>query len=240
MRLLMTLEILQEKRQIDAARQEMVARGISTMASPLYGVLRRFGLVSGIAIGDRVKSWDILTTINFLERNANKGDPILDIGCYASEILLALHKLGYSNLTGVDLNPNLQKMPFADRIRFEQANFLKTPFKDASFKIITSISVIEHGYDGAALFKEMSRLLQPGGVFIASFDYWQEKVDTAGIKFFDMDWIIFSEIDVQKMIKNAAEEGLYPAGDIQFGGRDKTIHCGGKDYTFGWLALKKK
>ncbi len=236
----MTLQILQEKRQIDEARNELVLRGISTMASPLYRFLRRFGLVSGIVLGDRVKSWDILTTINFLESNANKNDPILDIGCYASEILPSLRKLGYSNLSGVDLNPNLQKMPFADSIRFCKANFMKTPFEDASFRAITSISVIEHGYDGSALFKEMSRLLRPGGFFIASFDYWQEKINTASIKFFDMSWIIFSKDDIQKMLKYAAAEGLFPVGEVQFSGKDKTIHCVGMDYTFGWLVLKKE
>jgi hypothetical protein len=80
----------------------------------------------------------------------------------------------------------------------------------------------------------------PGGYFIASFDYWQEKIDTTGTKFFDMDWKIFSQAEVFQMIQDAAQYGLHPVGELQPQGKDRVIHCGGKDYTFGWLVLQKR
>ena len=186
-----------------------------------------------------VKSWDVLATVNFLESHVKKNEPILDIGCYASEVIVALHKLGYSNLTGADLDPNLKRMPYQDCIRYEIVNFMHTKFEDASFQAITSISVIEHDFDGQALLKEMSRLLRPGGYFIASFDYWPEKIDTSGTRFFGMDWKIFSKAEINEFVTEAAAYRLHPIGEMRYEGNDKPIDCAAKQYTFGWLVLSK-
>ena len=236
---MMTMEVLQDELQITNARQELIRRGISFTESAFRSLIRRLGFVRGVAVGDRVKSWDVLSTLNLIESHLQKNKPILDIGCYASEVIVALHTLGYSNLVGVDLNPDLQKMPYANSIRYVSGNFLHTEFEDASFQAITSISVIEHGFDGPALLREMSRLLKPGGFFIASFDYWPEKIDTTGIKFFGMDWKIFSMQDVADFVSQAANYGLVPVGKMRYEGKEKVIDCGGKKYTFGWLVLER-
>ncbi|MFA6176125.1 MAG: class I SAM-dependent methyltransferase, partial [Phycisphaerae bacterium] len=152
----------------------------------------------------------------------------------------ALHKLGYSILTGIDLNSNLQKMPYPKTIRYEIANFMNTKFADASFQAITSISVIEHGFNGASLLKEMSRLLKPGGCFISSFDYWPEKIDTTGQNFFGMDWKIFSKNEIADFINEATAYNLFPVGTMDYTSGDKAIDYWGKQYTFAWLALEKK
>jgi SAM-dependent methyltransferase len=233
------MEVLQDKLQIGKARQELINKGVSHVDSPTRSLMRRLGLVRGMAIGDMVKSWDVLSTVNFLEGHVGTNEPILDIGCYASEVIVALHKLDYSHLTGVDLNPHSRKMPYQDSIRYEITDFMHTPFEDASFQAITSISVIEHGFDGQSLLKEMSRLLKPCGYFIASFDYWPEKIDTTGITFFGMDWKIFSRDEVVNFTTEAAGYGLFPVGEMMYGGKDKPIDFGGKQYTFAWLVLTK-
>jgi len=236
----MVLEVLQNKLQITNAREEMIRKGASLVDSPLRSLMRKLGLVRGVAVGDTVKSWDVLSTVNFLENHVKKNEPILDIGCYASEVIVAMHKLGYSNLTGVDLNPNLQKMPYQDSIRYEISDFMHTKFEDASFQAITSISVIEHSFDGPSLLKEMSRLLKPGGYFIASFDYWPEKVDTAGIKLFGLDLTIFSKAELLGFIEEALDYGLVPIGEVNLDAKNPLIEWGGKKYTFGWLILQKR
>lgn len=238
----MSMEVLQNKLQIKKARQELDNKGASYVDSPdsrLKSLMRKLGLVNGVIVGDKVKSWDVLSTVNFIESHVKKHEPILDIGCYASEILASLHKIGYSNLAGADLNPNLNKMPYQDSIRYEVTNFMHTKFQDSSFKAITSISVIEHGFNGQALLMEISRLLKPDGYFISSFDYWPEKINTTGIKFFGMDWYIFSKQDVADFVAQATKYGLVPVGELHFEGQDTPIECGGKKYTFGWLVLKK-
>lgn len=238
----MSMEVLQDKLQISKARQELDRKGASHVDTPdsrLKSIMRKLGLIGGVVMGDMVKSWDVLATVNFIESHVKKNEPILDIGCYCSEILASLHKVGYSNLTGADLNPNLNQMPYQDSIKYEVTNFMHTQFADASFKAITSISVIEHDFNAQALLKEMYRLLMPGGYFIASFDYWPDKIDTTGTKFFGMDWKIFSKDEVNKFVTEAAAYGFLPAGMMNYGGKDKPIDCANKQYTFGWLVLTK-
>jgi SAM-dependent methyltransferase len=233
------MEVLQHTSQIRAARRELKKKGVSFAESRLRSLMRRLRLARGIAVGHTLKSWDVLSTLNLIERDVPQTEPILDIGCYASEVLVALHRMGYSNLTGIDLNPDLEKMPYANSIRYENCNFMNTQFEDGSFRAITSISVIEHGFNGSALSKEMARLLKPGGFFIASFDYWPEKIDTSGLKFFGMDWKIFSKQEVTDFISQAATDGLVPAGEMHYSCQKKPIHFGGMEYTFAWMVLKK-
>jgi len=130
-------------------------------------------------------------------------------------------------------------MPYQDFIRYEIADFRHAPFEDASFHAITSISVIEHGFDGPALLKEISRLLRVGGYFIASFDYWPVKIDTTGTSFFGMEWKIFSKEEVIHFVAEAENYGLYPVGELMFDSKDRPIATAGKQYTFGWLVLAR-
>ncbi|MDE3022532.1 MAG: class I SAM-dependent methyltransferase [Pseudomonadota bacterium] len=233
------MEVLKNRSQIADARQILKKKGVSSIESITYSFLRRFGLKHRVVLGDYLKSWDVSETLGFIERNIKKNEPILDIGCYASEIIVALYKLGYTNLTGADLNAALKEMPYQNAIHYEVCNFMKTPFLDASFKVITSISVIEHGFDEHALLKEISRLLQLTGYFIASFDYWSEKIDTNEIQFFGMDWKIFSKQEIEDFVEQAAKYKLVPVGDFHYECQDAPIECSGKKYTFGWIVFKK-
>jgi SAM-dependent methyltransferase len=235
----MSLKILPSMASVDAARQAMVAMGASAIESPTRQRLRRFGLNRSIALGDHLKSWDMLETIRFLQAHVAPDQPILDIGAYASEITVSLDRVGYTRLSGVDLNRRIRRMPHADRIDYRVSDFMDTPFDDESFRAITAISVIEHGLDRTALLGEVARLLQPGGWFVASFDYWGDKIDTAGITIFDMSWTIFSQAEVEAFLAEAATFGLHPAGALDFTATERPVHYMERDYSFGWLALQK-
>ena len=235
----MTLQVLQVENQIREARRVMIEREISAIDSPGQRLMKSLRLARGMSVGDHQKSWDVLLALNFIEKNVAKGEPVADFGCYASEVLISLHKLGYTNLTGIDLNSKLDAMPNQHAIRYVVSDFMQTPFEDGAFKAITSISVIEHGFKPKLLLAEVSRLLLAGGFFIASFDYWPEKIDTKGTTFFDMDWLIFSRRDVEEFIELAGSFGLRPIGALEFGGKDRVINCAGKQYTFATLVLTK-
>lgn len=239
----MAMEVLQTRQQINQARAELSRRGLSAIPSPAEKKVKelasRLRLARPLIMGDKVKSWDVLKTAEFLEKNLDHARPVLDIGCYASEILVVLDRAGFTDLSGVDLNPRLGKMPAQDRIRYVRADFMDTPFEDASFSAVTAISVIEHGLNPPKLLREISRILKPGGYFLASFDYWPDKVDTSQTRFFDMDWLIFSQEDVSAFLGEAERHGLQPAGDLHFAAQDRAIEHGGFQYTFGWLALQK-
>ena len=236
----MTLEVLQSLEQVSMARRELERRSISFRSPAWKAWLIRRGLMRGIVLGDEIKSWDVAKTAAFLEQHVAKGEPILDIGAFASEIPPILHQLGYTAISGVDLNPRLAEMPFAGAVDYRVGDFLRAPYPDRHFAAITAISVIEHGFDGERLAREMGRLLRPGGYFVASFDYWPEKIGTDGIKMFDMSWTIFSRGDVQQFVEVAQGHGLVPCGPLQFGGSARPVSCAGKDYTFAWLALQRR
>lgn len=235
----MSLRVLKNKAEIVAARSEMHRLGIDCADGLLRSILKKLHLLSGQRLGDRVKSWDVLHTLRFASEHLSHKESVLDLGSYASEILPALSRLGFSSLTGIDLNPDLKKMPDAGMVKYIVRNFYESDLQSESFSAVTAISVIEHGFDSKRLLFEVSRLLRPGGYFIASVDYWFEKIDTSGIKVFGLDWVIFSQADMQKLLNEASQFGLVPVSELDFTVDQAPIHWQGKCYTFAWFALKK-
>jgi SAM-dependent methyltransferase len=238
---IVSVEVLLSKADVERARERLVARGVSCLELELGSrtLWQRIRRAPPARVGDAVKSWDILRTLEFVEGAHPKTARVLDLGAYSSEILCTLHRAGFGALTGVDLNPRVRTMPFGDRIRWEVGNFLRSPFPDRSFDVITSISVIEHGFDAPALLGEVSRLLEPGGTFVASFDYWPDKLDTSDTKFFGLDWRIFSRQEVEAFVEQARGYGLAPLGALALDAREHTVSCAGRDYTFAWMALRR-
>ena len=233
------MEVLQSKAQIGASREAMEHQGRSVLEGRLAKLMRRIWLAKGLPVGDMVKSWDVARSLDFIETHLPKDARILDLGAYCSEVPVSLANMGFTGVHGVDLNPKVKAMPHADRAKYSVSDFMNTPFPQASFDAVTAISVIEHGYEPERLFAELGRLLRPGAYFIASFDYWPEKIDTGNTRFFDMYWLIFSERDVTAMLEVAKRHGLSPAGDLHPQSAERAIHCMGYDYTFGWLVLRK-
>lgn len=235
----LTLRILKHKSEISKARKRLRDLGINCADGVIRILLKKLHLLSGPVLGDFMKSWDVHETAGFLIENLNKNEPILDLGAYASEILPALHQAGFSDLTGIDLNPEVAGMPHHHQIRYLVGDFYGSVFTDRSFSAITAISVIEHGYEPERLFPEISRLLRPGGYFIASVDYWPEKIDTGGIRVFDLDWLVFSRSELQDLFDIACSYGLVPLGDLDFEAENSLIAWQGKQYTFAWMVLMK-
>lgn len=236
----MSMEVLQTKAEIGSARTCLREMGADAADSSLVAWLKRKRLLPGIPLGDQVKSWDVWKTVFHIQANLPKDAPVLDLGAYACEVLPALHRLGFRSLTGIDLNTSLPNMPFGQSVTYQVGNFLETAVPDASFSAITAISVIEHGYQPQRLLAEVSRLLKPGGFFLASIDYWPAKIDTSGITVFGLDWLIFSQTDVEALFAMAADYGLEAVGDMRPAAGDALINWQSRSYTFAWIALRKR
>lgn len=236
----MGMEVLQSRSEIAAARAGLREMGADVADSAFVALLKRNRLWPGIPLGDQLKSWDVWKTVSFINQKLPKDATVLDLGAYACEVLPALHLLGYRSLTGVDLNQNLPAMPYRDAIRYLVGDFLETTLPDNSCEAITAISVIEHGYRPERLFSEISRLLKPGGYFLASLDYWPGKIDTSGVTVFGLDWLIFSRNDVDELIKKARTHGLEPVGEIRSEAGAPLISWQDRSYTFAWVALRKR
>jgi len=237
----MTVRVLQSRSEIAEARRSLVSRGVSRLRSvPLpLRVLRRLGFASPSPIGDRRKSWDVALCTRFLEEHVSRSSAILDLGAYASELPYVLHAAGYTSLFGIDFDPRLAAMPLQNAVHFIRGDFHRAPLRAESIDAITSISVIEHGFSADALFGEASRLLRPGGYFIASCDYWPEKIDTADVIEFGVSWTIFSRDEILAMVEAARHFDLHPTGAMELDARDRVIDWNSRKYTFAWLALRK-
>jgi len=206
----------------------------------LLGRLGRRLRLEAMSIGDARKSWDVLLTAQLLEQHLSKADPVVDFGAYHSEITGTLCRLGFSHLTGVDLNPRLTRGPYPHQIRYLVRDFLDSGLPSASCAAITSISAIEHGHSTDRLLDEVGRVLKPGGYLVGSTDYWPEQIATSGVSIFGMDSPIFSAAEMAALFAAAESRGLRPVGPLAYGAQTPAVHFAGRDYTFAWFALRKQ
>jgi SAM-dependent methyltransferase len=235
----MSFKALQSLEQVARAREELVARGWSYANPLMRRLLWHITRARVPRVGDPIKSWDVLLTADLAVARIGRDRPVLDLGAFGSEMPPLLHLAGYQHVYGVDLNPNVRRMPFADSIQYSQGDFHNCPFGASAFDLVTAISTIEHGYAPDRLLPEVSRLLAPGGLFVVSFDFWPERLRTDDVNIFGLPWLIFSAADVRALIDHAARYGLLPVDTIDLTTRARPIHFAGLDYTFGWLALRK-
>ncbi|MFK7828880.1 MAG: class I SAM-dependent methyltransferase [Congregibacter sp.] len=235
----MTLNVLEDMREVRAARARLKELNLAIAAPHLLQRLQRLVGSKALPVGDRLKSWDLLRSYNFIQQNLQKADTVFDHGCFCSEILPILHQAGFENLVGADLNPRVIDMPYSDAISYRTEDFMHSGLANESVNAITSVSVMEHGYDEECLLTEVSRLLKPGGYYLSSFDYWPDKLDTSAVQFFDLSWTIFSRQDLESLLKRAEDFGLRPVGELNFAAAKAPISCAGFAYTFAWLALQK-
>ena len=81
-----------------------------------------------------MKSWDVANALRVIEAAApGRSTPVLDMGCYNSEVVYALHALGYRNVHGCDLNPLSRWLPYWHAVRYTPADLTATPYPDATF-----------------------------------------------------------------------------------------------------------
>jgi len=109
-------------------------------------------------------SWDDQL---FREKILTKIHPdftILDLGAGAG-IISYMNFKGYGKkICGIDLDPRVESNPFLDEGKVADAN--KIPYPDESFDLIFSDNVMEHLDQPVLIFKEVKRVLKPGGLFL--------------------------------------------------------------------------
>ena len=234
----MSFEVLLTRSQNQDARAELQRRSLHFVSSLPKRALRKLGVLDSANVGDIHKSWDVLKTTEFIETNIPKDGCIVDLGACGSELLYILSRLGYQNLVGIDVNHRMLSMPKS--VRYVLGDFMKLPFCAASFEVVTAISVIEHGFRADPLLTELARVVKPGGYFVASVDYWPQKIETQGLQEYGMDWLIFSQAELGKFLEKAATYGFESLGPISWDADEKTVRWMGKEYTFAWLVLQRK
>jgi len=187
------------------------------------------------------KNWDHLAAVSTILARTPASARILDAGAeFYSNVLPLLFLHGYRDLYGINLS-------FSDParrgpIRYLPGDLTRTPFPNKSFDAITCLSVIEHGVPLESYFREMHRLLKPGGVLITSTDYYPTAIDTYGLVAHGCPIKIFSKPEIQAALSLANEMGLHPTGEIDLECAEKPIRWEpyGLEYSFLIFTLEKK
>lgn len=102
------------------------------------------------------------------------GKKVLDAGCGTGEYSCWYARRG-SDVTAIDLaEPSLRiASEYAQRegiknIKFEKQSVLKLDYPDSSFDYVYSMGVLHHTPDPYGGFRELCRVLRPGGVMLVS------------------------------------------------------------------------
>jgi ubiquinone/menaquinone biosynthesis C-methylase UbiE len=107
---------------------------------------------------------------------AGPGDHVLDIGSGIGGPARYIARRFGCRVTGIDLTAEFcdvarhltRVLHLGDRVTFEVGNALAMPFGDASFDGAYSMNVSMNIADKAALYREIHRVLKPGGWLILS------------------------------------------------------------------------
>jgi ubiquinone/menaquinone biosynthesis C-methylase UbiE len=99
-----------------------------------------------------------------------EGDTVVDLGCGpGTAARLAAHN--GATAIGVDPAPTMLRVARwatrSRRVRYELASAESLPLPDASATVVWAISTVHHWNDVDAALGEISRVLQPGGRFVA-------------------------------------------------------------------------
>jgi SAM-dependent methyltransferase len=243
--MILTLKSLDE---LSACRRALAARGLD-FTDPGRARLWRWMYAArfrrALPPADPMKSWDVARSVEVVEREVPDRDaPVLDMGCFNSEIVYALSALGYRRVHGCDLNPLCHWLPYWDRIAYTCADLTKTPYPDGFFGAITCLSVVEHGVPPEALAAEADRLLRPGGVLILTTDFdavgGPHEIDPE-FRVFGQSWRIFDPAGLSDLLAyfHARKFTALDPSAADLSHTERPIGWKGRDYTFALAALRK-
>lgn len=109
-----------------------------------------------------------------VERGDYVGKEVLDAGCGTGEYAVWFAAEG-ARVTGIDLSRGALEEARAyarragiDRVTFEERSVLETGFPDGSFDLVYCTGVLHHTPAPFAGFRELCRLLRPGGKVLVS------------------------------------------------------------------------
>lgn len=106
-----------------------------------------------------------------------RGDKVLDIGCGRGRIASYVSTITKAHVTGINIdttqlesaNQYILGHGLADQCQFKLAdlNEIPLPFSDNSFHAVYDVGVFTYSKDLNKLFKDIHRVLKPGGKFAA-------------------------------------------------------------------------
>ncbi|HKU16470.1 MAG TPA: class I SAM-dependent methyltransferase [Steroidobacteraceae bacterium] len=111
------------------------------------------------------RNWDDLMFRERVLARLRPDDAVLDVGAGAGIVAHMNFRHRVRCVCGVDLDPRVVDNPYLDVAAIGSAAAL--PFADATFDVVFCDNVLEHLPDPLRVFREIHRVLKPGGVFLA-------------------------------------------------------------------------
>lgn len=189
---------------------------------------------------DETKNWDTLAALKEVLTRTTPQARVLDAGAETySRLLPWLYLYGYRDLCGNNLVFNTTRR--VGSIVYEPGDITKTRFEDGSFDAITCLSVIEHGVNLPAYFREMSRILKRGGVLVTSTDYFESPTDTKGLSAYGVPIHVFTKPEILDAVRAAEACGLRLTGPLNLSCDERVVRWEqfGLDYSFTVFAMTK-
>lgn len=138
----------------------------------------------------------------FLDGLDLTGKSVLDVGCGAGGVdVVLVQDYGAKHVLGIDIEQPLidrcsaraERLGLSERLGYQKVTPGPFPFDDGKFDVVFSKDAMIHIEDKHALFREVFRVLRPGGIFVAS-DWMrvdenppgpaaQHWIDTVGLSF---------------------------------------------------------
>lgn len=146
------------------------------------------------------------------------GKSILDIGSGVGGVdLILVKELGAGEVIGIDVEERLVAEARAlvaeegldDRIQFQLVEPGGLPFPDQRFDLVFSKDAMVHIPDKAGLYREVLRVLKPGGVFVAADWLWKEGAETSPVV---VKWLSAGPLKFAFTTPPEAEAALRAAG----------------------------
>ncbi len=185
------------------------------------------------AMQDHPKNWDSLAALDLVLNKTDRNARILDAGSETYSMILPwLTMYGYRNLRGCNLV--FDKPSRMGPIRYEHGDITATAYADATFDAVTCLSVVEHGVNMEAYFREMARIVKPNGLLVTSTDYFETPVETFGRRAYGVPIRIFDRAAILDALATAKRHGFELLSPIDLTSREKVVHWAQHDlsYTF--------
>jgi SAM-dependent methyltransferase len=144
-----------------------------------------------------------------------KGDSVLGRRGGVDALLVSQH--GAAEVIGVDVEEELVEASIAliatkglsNSVKFLLVEPGPLPFQNNSFDLVFSKDAMVHILDKASLYKEVLRVLKPGGVFVAADWLWAERAESNSIV---QAWISGGPLKFAYTTPIEATEALQQAG----------------------------